>query len=84
MTKYLESLTEKYAGEEQRAQLCGYTSTAKALLPYITPDGLTAIGINKAKELTKVVKSTQTKPSDDIIKAAIDPNVTLRIAEVAR
>ena len=75
MTKYLESLTEKYA--KSRAQLCGYTSTAKALLPYITPDELNAIGINKAKELTKVVKSTQTKPSDDIIKAAIDPNVTL-------
>jgi hypothetical protein len=75
MTKYLESLTEKYG--KSRAQLCGYTATAKALLPYITPDELNAIGINKAKELTKVVKTSQTKPADDIIKAAIDPKVTL-------
>ncbi len=75
MGKYLESLTAKY--NKGRTQLFGYTSTAKALLPYITPDELNAIGINKAKELTRVVKSTQTKPSDDILKAAIDPKVTL-------
>ena len=75
MAKYIEDLATKY--NKGRAQLFGYTSTAKALLPFIDADQLNAIGISKAKELTKAVKATQTRPSDDILAAAIDPKVTI-------
>jgi hypothetical protein len=75
MAKYIEDLATKYS--KGRAQLFGYTSTAKALLPFIDADQLNAIGISKAKELTKAVKATQTRPSDDILAAAIDPKVTI-------
>jgi hypothetical protein len=76
MAKYIESISAKYG--KCRAQLFGYVSTAKALLPYVSSDDLNTIGISKAKELTKAMKVTQKPIADDVLKAAVDPKVTVK------
>jgi hypothetical protein len=67
-----------------RTQIYQMVSISQNLIPLLGEDTLAEIGKSKAIELRRVVTSTGRRPSEDLIKKAKDPDVTLdEIRELA-
>jgi len=72
--KYIESVkTQIHIG---RTQLYLYVSTVEKLLPSVTEEQLSQIGISKAVELQRVVSQTGAQPTQELIDFALDPSHT--------
>ena len=60
---------------KSRTQLYGARSTAKYLLPHMTPEQLIEIGISKAMPLAQYTKRHAGNLPENLVKQAIDPRV---------
>ena len=74
---FVESIAGKVG--KGRTRLYNCSRVARELLPYIQPEELTEIGIGKSSALASAVKqSGGKKPTDELIKAAKNPNTTIQ------
>lgn len=71
---YFQFLQDKY--DSGRSQLYAYMNIAKKLLPIIPEKSLVKMGVDKAGLLRKALDTTGKAPSDNILKIALDPNIT--------
>lgn len=60
-----------------RTSLYNYASTAKELLPYISPEELPEVGITKGRALASAVKKAGKRPSDTLLNAAKSPAISV-------
>lgn len=73
--QYVAELSEKF--NRGRTQLYNYFSTVRELKDHVSETQLTEMGITKASELRRAVKSSGVGPSQEIISAAADPKTTV-------
>lgn len=71
---YVDSVKQKlHVG---RTQIYMYLSVVEKLLPSISKEDLTTMGVSKAIELKKVVSQTGAQPTQELIDFALNPNTT--------
>lgn len=72
-SEYFEFLQDKFG--TGRTQLYAYLGIAKTLLPMVSEQTLTEMGVSKASELRKAVETTGQQPSEAILSMATNPKV---------
>lgn len=73
---YIESI--RGSVEKGRSQLYQVIGVAEQLLPVVSEQELVEMGISKAIELKRLLKSTGVKPSPEVVAKAKDPAVTIQ------
>ncbi len=75
-SEYIAQLGDKFS--LGRTQLYSYLGTVRELKDYVSEQDLAQIGIGKAQELAKAVKSSGVGPSAEIIKEAVKTSCSVK------
>jgi hypothetical protein len=73
--EYMDFLQNMF--DKGRTQLYGYLSTVKTLSDHVDDETMDAMGISKSKELKRAVAATGKSPSEELLKQAVDPKLTV-------
>jgi hypothetical protein len=72
---YIKSCEARFG--KGRTALYGYVSCSEQLLPYVSQKQLVEMGVSKAQPLAAMVKKTNRRPSDELLTAAANPDVSV-------